>query len=61
MQFKVWMDKDFDDAWKHYLQLCKLSAKDFYEPMLAEVGLKSPFKDGTISDLTDAMSAKIFG
>ena len=20
MQFKVWMDKDFEDAWKHYLQ-----------------------------------------
>ncbi|MBE5826073.1 MAG: M3 family oligoendopeptidase [Butyrivibrio sp.] len=61
MQFKVWMDKDFDDAWKHYLQLCKLSAKDFYEPMLAEVGLKSPFRDGTIDQLTADMSAKIFG
>ncbi len=61
MQFKVWMDKDFQDAWKHYLQLCKLSAKDFYEPMLDEVGLKSPFKDGTIKELADNMNAKIFG
>ncbi|WP_026522140.1 M3 family oligoendopeptidase [Butyrivibrio sp. VCB2001] len=61
MQFKVWMDKDYQDAWKHYLQLCKLSAKDFYEPMLAEVGLKSPFKDGTIKELADDMNAKIFG
>ena len=61
MQFKVWMDKDYKDAWEHYLQLCKLSAKDFYEPMLAEVGLKSPFKDGTIKELADDMNAKIFG
>ncbi len=59
MQFKVWMDKDYDDAWKHYLQLCKLSARDFYEQELAEVGLKSPFKDGTIQSLVDEMSAKI--
>lgn len=61
MQFKVWMDKDFNDAWQHYLQLCKLSAKDFYENELAEVGLKSPFKDGTVSGLVNDMSSKIFG
>ncbi len=59
MQFKVWMDKDFDDAWKHYLQLCKLSAKDFYEPMLAEVGLKSPFKDGTVEELVTELEKMI--
>ena len=61
MQFKVWMDKDYKDAWKHYLELCKLSAKDFYEPMLSQVGLKSPFKDGTVDSLVREMEAKIFG
>ncbi len=60
MQFKVWMDKDYKDAWNHYLQLCKLSAKNFYEEELAEVGLKSPFKDGTIDDLVKNMSEKVF-
>ena len=60
MQFKVWMDKDYKDAWNHYLQLCKLSAKNFYEEELAEVGLKSPFKDGTIDDLVKNMSKKVF-
>ncbi len=60
MQFKVWMDKDFDDAWKHYLELCELSARDFYEEELAQVGLESPFANGTISELADDMSAKIF-
>ncbi len=58
MQFKVWMDKDYKDAWKHYLQLCKLSASKFYEDMLAEVGLKSPFKDGTIAELAVNMQEK---
>ncbi len=60
MQFKVWMDKDFKEAWEHYLELCKLSAKDFYENELAAVGLKSPFKDGTIAELSDEMSRKVF-
>ncbi len=61
MEFKVWMDKNYKDAWQHYLQLCKLSAKKFYEEELAEVGLKSPFKDGTIKELADEMSVKAFG
>jgi len=59
MQFKVWMDKDFDEAWKHYLELCKLSAKDFFENELAQVGLMSPFKDGTISKLVSEMEEGI--
>lgn len=59
MEFKVWMDKDFDDAWKHYLQLCKLSAKDFYENELSDVGLDSPFTDGTISNLVAELKKKL--
>lgn len=59
MEFKVWMDKDFDEAWNHYLQLCKLSAKDFYENELNAVGIESPFKDGTIKHLTDEMKKKL--
>jgi hypothetical protein len=59
MQFKVWMDKDYKDAWSHYLQLCKLSTRDFYENELAEVGLKSPFKDGTIEELVKNMKEKV--
>ncbi|MBO6127657.1 MAG: M3 family oligoendopeptidase [Pseudobutyrivibrio sp.] len=59
MEFKVWMDKDFDDAWKHYLQLCKLSVKDFYEKELAEVGLNSPFADGTVATLVTELKKKL--
>ncbi len=53
MQFKVWMDRDFADAWSHYLQLCRLSVRDFYVPELQAVGLKSPFEDGCIRSLTE--------
>ena len=60
MQFKVWMDKDFDEAWQHYLKLCKLSVSKFYEEELSEVGLKSPFAEGTVRDLARDFSAKIF-
>jgi M3 family oligoendopeptidase len=59
MQFKVWMDKDYKDAWNHYLELCKLSVSDFYESELETVGLKSPFKDGTIAELADMMESKL--
>ena len=59
MQFKAWMDEDFKEAFTHYLQLCKLSARDFYEPMLEQAGLKSPFKDGCIESLVEKFRAKI--
>lgn len=48
MQFKIKMDQNYKEAWNDYLKLCKLSASDFYINMLEEVGLKSPFEDGTI-------------
>ncbi len=59
MQFKAWMDEDFKEAFTHYLQLCKLSARDFYEPMLEQAGLKSPFKDGCIESLVEKFKAKV--
>ncbi len=60
MQFKVKMDENFADAWKDYLALCKMSARDFYTNMLPQVGLKSPFEDGTIADLVEKLEAKAF-
>ena len=59
MQFKVWMDKDFKEAWNHYLQLCNLSVKDFYEEELKAVGIKSPFADGTIEYLAEELEKKL--
>ena len=59
MQYKAKMDEDFRGAFESYLKLCKLSARDFYEPMLESVGLKSPFKDGYIEELVSKFEKKI--
>lgn len=55
LQYKVKMDADFGDAWKSYLQLCNLSASDFYTNMLKEVGLDSPFEDGCIKNIVEKL------
>ncbi len=54
-EFKAWMDKDYQEAWKHYLQLCRLSASKFHTELLEEVGLKTPFADGTIQEIVDSL------
>ena len=59
MQFKVRMDEDFRGAFEDYLKLCKLSATKFYEPMLKDVGLRSPFEDGCIEELVKQLRKKI--
>ena len=51
MQFKGMMDEDFEKAWNNYLKLCKLSARDFFVNMIKEVGLESPFEDGSIEKI----------
>lgn len=53
MQFKVAMDKDYEEAWERYLKLCKISARLFYSDMLKEVQLDVPFEDGCIKNLVD--------
>ena len=49
LQYKVWMDRDYKEAWKSYLKLCNLSASDFFTGLLPQVGLTLPFEDGCIS------------
>lgn len=55
MQFKAMMDVDFEKAWKNYLKLCKLSARDFFVNMIKEVGLNSPFEDGCVEALVKGL------
>ena len=59
LQYKAWMDENFEEAWGSYLELCKLSASDFYENMLKEVGLKSPFEDGCLIKMVERLEKKI--
>ena len=55
LQYKVMMDEDFKAAWESYLKLCKLSASDFYTNMLKEVGLNSPFEQGSIKNIVEKL------
>jgi oligoendopeptidase F len=51
LQYKVWMDKDYKAAWNSYLELCKLSASDFFDSMITRVGLNNPFEDGCLRNV----------
>lgn len=55
LQYKVKMDADFKAAWESYLKLCKLSASDFYTNMIKEVGLDSPFEEGSIKKIVEKL------
>lgn len=51
LQFKIMMEENYEDAWNKYLAFAKESAKDSFNNMLNNVGLKSPFEDGYMEAL----------
>ena len=55
LQYKVKMDADFEEAWKSYLKLCRLSASDFFTNMIKEVGLNSPFEAGCLKNIVEKL------
>lgn len=59
LQYKVWMDQDFDGAWKSYLKLCRLSASDFFDGLVKEAGLNNPFEDGCLAQVVRKLEEKI--
>lgn len=59
LQYKAWMDKDYKAAWESYLNLCKLSASDFYQNMLKTSGLKVPFEEGCLNETVAAISEEL--
>ena len=55
LQYKVKMDADFEEAWKSYLKLCRLSASDFFTNMIKEAELNSPFEDGCLKNIVEKL------
>ena len=55
LQYKVKMDADFEEAWKSYLKLCRLSASDFFTNMIKEAGLDSPFENGCLKNIVEKL------
>lgn len=60
LQYKAWMDENYKEAWESYLKLCRLSASDFYTNMLKEVGLASPFAEGSIKAVVEKIEKKLW-
>lgn len=58
-EYKLWMDEDFEAAWKSYLKLCRLSAADFFNNMIQEVGLKIPFEEGCLKEMAGKLEKKL--
>ncbi len=56
LQYKVWMDRDYKEAWESYLKLCRLSASDFFFGLMDQVGLANPFEDGALRYVTRKLS-----
>lgn len=54
--YKVRMTENYEEAWKSYLKLCRLSASKFYGEMLHEVGLDVPYEKGCIEAMTEKLA-----
>ena len=59
LQYKSRMDKDYKEAWGSYLKLCRLSASKFFTDLLKDVGLDSPFEEGTIGRVVTDLESRI--
>lgn len=59
LQYKIWKDENFQEAWASYLKLCKLSASDFFTNMIPAVGLICPFDEGCIRQLVEKLEKAI--
>ena len=56
LQYKVWMDRDYREAWDSYLKLCRLSASDFFDGLVQKAGLNNPFEDGCLRYIVSRLS-----
>lgn len=59
LQYKAWMEKDFDAAWASYIEFCKQGARDFYSKSLPKVGIKVPFEKGCLDEMVEILTKKM--
>lgn len=58
-QYKIWMDENYQEAWNSYLQLCGLSASDYFVNLVEEVGLDNPFQGGCVKKIVAKLEEKL--
>ena len=54
-----WMSKDFQGAWKSYMDFSKYSAFLFFIELEEKVGLMNPFKEGTIKKIVEDLEKNL--
>mgnify|MGYP000961674412 CR=1 FL=1 len=59
LQYKAWMDKDFQGAWKSYMEFSKYSASLLFTELEEKVGLMNPFKEGTIKKIVEDLEKNL--
>lgn len=59
LQYKTLMDRDYKKAWKSYLELCRLSASDFFDGLVKKAGLNNPFEDGCLKDMVEKLEKNL--
>ena len=52
--FKRTLEND-PHAWEDYVHLCRLGGSKSFLELVEEAGLKSPFAEGTIAEVVEAM------
>ena len=51
LEFWTMIQKDCDDAWKHYMAYTKQGGSGVFTKLLENAGLASPFEEETIKDI----------
>ncbi len=59
LQYKAWMEQDYQAAWESYLKLCRLSASDFFTSLVKTVGIPNPFEEGSLKAMVAQLSKKL--
>lgn len=57
LQYFVWDMKDHKAAWESYLEICKLAGMVPFKKLAPQVGLKSPFEEGSIAEITPELES----
>ncbi len=51
LEFWAMIQKDYDDAWKHYMAYTKQGGSEVFTKLLENAGLASPFEEDTIKNI----------
>jgi oligoendopeptidase F len=54
LEFWAMIQKDYDDAWKHYMAYTKQGGSDVFTKLLEKAGLASPFEEETLKGICKA-------